>query len=54
MPGPSKLEKVVDPIYGSGSQGPLPGSTTFSNFDGPGIISKKKKKMQYLEGKIVF
>ena len=72
-PGPSKLEKVVDPCsgprgplpeigvhylvlfswevqslspvvtfenrdLGSGPRGPLTGSTTFSNFDGPGVI----------------
>ena len=34
-PGPSKLEKVVEP--GRGPRGPLSGSTTFSNFDGPGV-----------------
>ena len=27
---------------GSGPRGPLPGYTTFSNFDGPGVISKNK------------
>ena len=37
-PVPSKLENVVDP--GSGPRGPLPGSTTFSNFDGPGVMIK--------------
>ena len=35
MPGRSKLEKVVD--LGSGPRGLLPGSTTFSKFDGPGF-----------------
>ena len=44
-PGPSKLEKVVDPDFdrdlGIGPRfmvmDPPSGSTTFTNFDGPGI-----------------
>ena len=38
----SKYKKAMQPILGTkritpGPRGPLPGSTTFSNFDGPGV-----------------
>ena len=57
-PGQSKLEKVVDPgsttmnfdkfwqNLGSGPRGPLPGSTTFSIFDGPGFRKIRLKRGQ--------
>ena len=63
-PGPSKLEKVVDPCSGrrgvhhlksgsTGPRGPLPGSTTFSNFDGPGVsYMKSLNSMNWCNGKV--